>query len=267
MPTPSVPETIPFSVYDGGAIVVPISIAGAGPYRFVLDTGSTRSAVTARLARLLRSPMVAQTALVTPAGRSTRDVTLVQGLEVGRTQPVSVAAMVVSDDALPRAGRVDGLLGQDVLAGQTFTIDYRRRELVWHDGGTAHVRGHRLPLTAANGLQFVSLSSLPGASGPARLVADSGADTIVLFGGDAGAMPSATPMGTGVLRTSAGIQLGRRVSIAELDIGGLLLRDQSALLLTEREATGLLGDGLLPLHLFARVTFDAAARALIVAAR
>jgi hypothetical protein len=74
-------------------------------------------------------------------------------------------------------------------------------------------------------------------------------------------------METGVLRTSAGLRLGRRILLEELDLGSLVLRNQSALLLPEREATGLLGDGLFPLHLFARVTFDAAAQALIVVTR
>jgi hypothetical protein len=46
-----------------------------------------------------------------------------------------------------------------------------------------------------------------------------------------------------------------------------VLRDQPALLLPQGDAFGLLGDGLLPLHLFARVTFDATARVLIVATR
>lgn len=118
-----------------------------------------------------------------------------------------------------------------------------------------------------SGLHFVTIPSLPGTSGPARLLADSGADTIVLFAAAGKAVRSAAPMETGLLRTSAGLQLGRRVSIDELDLGGLKLRNQSALLLADGDTTSLLGDGLLPLHLFARVTFDAAARVLIVAAR
>jgi predicted aspartyl protease len=264
---PQAAATVTLSVYDGGVIVVPVSIAGSGPYRFLLDTGSTRSAITTSLARQLRSPIVAQTAMVTPAGRVTRNITMVQGLQIGRIEPVSVAAMVLPVDALPRAGSLDGLLGQDVLAHRTYTIDYQRRTLVWHDGDTLPVPGHRLPLTTANGLHFVSLPSLPGVSGPARLVADSGADLIVLFASAGRAVRSAAPMETGVLRTSAGLQLGQRIRLDELHLGGLRLRNQSALVLRDDDAGGLLGDGLLPLYLFARVTFDAAARALIVAER
>ena len=264
---PELPSTVTFSVYGGGAIVVPVSIGGSGPYRFLLDTGSTRSAITTRLARLLRSPVLAQTAMVTPGGAGTRNVTLVHDLQIGRVEPVSVAAMVLPDDALLRSKRVDGLLGQDVLASRTYTIDYRRRELVWHDGDTLPMAGHPLPLTTANGLHFVSLASLPGVSGPAKLVADSGANHIVLFASAARAVRSGARLEPAVLRTFTGVRIGQRMQLDELDLGGFKLRNQSALVLPADDNAGLLGDGLLPLHLFARVTFDAAARVLIVAAR
>lgn len=262
------PETVPLSVYDSGAVVVPVMIAGAGPYRFLLDTGSSRSAVTARLAQRLGSPQVAQTMVVTPGGDSIRNLTLIQALQVGHGAPVSVVAMVLPDDALARVGRVDGLLGQDVLANLRYTIDYRREELVWHDGDTDHVPGFRLPLTPANGLFLVTLPRMPGTSSrPAMMVADSGADAVVLFGSSHNTLRSSGPMDAGILRTSAGVQVGRRIRIDSLDLGTVVLRDQPALLLPQGDAFGLLGDGLLPLHLFARVTFDATARVLIVATR
>jgi predicted aspartyl protease len=259
--------TVPISVYANGTIVVPVFIAGTGPYRFLLDTGSTRSAVSARLARKLRSPVVARTSVITPAGGITRNVTTLPALQIAHSPSVAIAAMVLPDEALRRGVTIDGLVGQDVLAGRAFTIDYRRRELVWHHGGTDQIAGHRLPLTEAHGLQFVALPSLAGTSGPARLLVDSGADALVLFTSAGRPVPAAVRLDAGVLRTSAGVQLGQHIRLDELDLGAFTLRNQSALLLPEPDATGLLGDGLLPLHLFARVTFDAAAGVLIVAAR
>lgn len=265
--TTHAPAVLPFSAYQPGAIVVPVSIGGGGPYRFVLDTGSTRSAISTTLARHLRTAVVAQTFMITPAGGGTRNVTTVPALRVGQTRPVSVAAMVLPNEAFAQAGRVDGLLGQDVLATWSYTIDYLRRELVWHDRGTDDVVGHRLPLISANGLQFVELPTLLGSSGPVKLIADSGADAIVLFAIDGRPIRSAAPMETGLIKTSTGVQIGQRIQLEELKLGALTLRNQPALLLPARQATKLLGDGLLPLSLFARVTFDAPAGALIVVAR
>jgi predicted aspartyl protease len=265
--TAYMPAVLPFSDYDRGAIVVPVSIGGAGPYRFLLDTGSTRSAISTTLARHLRTAVVAQTLMITPAGNGNRNVTIVPALQVGHSRPVSVAVMVLPNEALARAGGVDGLLGQDVLAKWSYTIDYRRRELVWHARGAGEVPGHRLPLTSANGLPFVELPTLLGTAGPVRLIADSGADAIVLFATAGRPIRSATPMETGLIKTSTGLQVGHRIQLDELTLGTLTLRNQPALLLPARQDTGLLGDGLLPLSLFARVTFDAAAGALIVVAR
>ncbi len=169
MHPPNVPAAVPFSVYDGGAIVVPVSIAGAGPYRFLLDTGSTRTAITARLARKLRSPVMAQTALVTPAGGGTRNVTLVPALQIGNSRPVSVAAMVIPDDALPRAMRVEGLLGQE----------HPREQELHHRLSTPRVglarRGHRPRAWAPVAAHLGQRTAVRLALEPARLAGAGGA--------------------------------------------------------------------------------------------
>ena len=58
----------PFDLLTDGSIVVPVTIGGTGPYRFVVDTGSSRTVISTRLWRTLRLPVVAQTRMVTPAG-------------------------------------------------------------------------------------------------------------------------------------------------------------------------------------------------------
>ena len=36
-------DSVRFTLAEGGAVVVPVTIDGAGPFRFLLDTGSSRS--------------------------------------------------------------------------------------------------------------------------------------------------------------------------------------------------------------------------------
>src|SRR5947209_3780803 len=50
IPTSSV---VPFHVVRGFAVIVPVTVNGSGPYQFMLDTGSTLSAVDRDLAREL----------------------------------------------------------------------------------------------------------------------------------------------------------------------------------------------------------------------
>ena len=56
----------------------------------------------------------------------------------------------------------------------------------------------------------------------------------------------------------------QQVRVDGLDVGAIRLRDQDAALLERTVADEPLGDGLLPLHLFARVTINGPGRYLVV---
>ena len=75
-----------------------------------------------------------------------------------------------------------------------------------------------------------------------------------------------TPLNVDVLTSFSGVRLAHRVRIDELVIGAARLRDSIAVVVDSGEDAGLMGDGLLPLHVFARVTFNVAERYLIVEA-
>jgi Aspartyl protease len=160
---------------------------------------------------------------------------------------------------------VDGLIGQDLLAGLTYTIDYRRRELSWGPR-TRVASGARLPLEIEDERVLVSLAG-GSTRGPLRLVPDGGADGLVLYLARSRSLPFVTPLDTAVLRTVSGPRVVRRALIDSLDLGGFRLRAQTAVLMECAESDPELGDGLLPLHMFARVTFNGPARYLIVEQR
>ncbi len=77
----------------------------------------------------------------------------------------------------------------------------------------------------------------------------------MLFAGGGRVVPDATPLGAVRLRTVAGDRIAQRVSLDRLDVGAVRLRDVPALVI-EGAPAGADADGLLPLHLFARVTVD-----------
>lgn len=158
------------------------------------------------------------------------------------------------------AGLVDGVIGQDVLAGLVFTIDYRRRQISWH-GDTAPERplGTRLPLQVTSGRLLVTLPQASDPAGGLRLVPDSGADVLVLLTHTGRPLPFVTPLDTVPVRGVSGILAARRVLVQNLEVGTIRLADQVAVLLDGTAAGGYMGDGLLPLRLFARVTFNAGA--------
>ena len=59
--TPSAADrsVTPFDLREDGSVVVPVTIGGTGSYRFLLDTGSSRTVISSRLWKALRLPVVA----------------------------------------------------------------------------------------------------------------------------------------------------------------------------------------------------------------
>jgi len=106
-----------------GRIWAPVTINGQGPFRLVLDTGASHSALTARVAETLGiSQDAGHTALLRGATGSVRvPVVPVESLEYGDLllQP---RRLPVIPDAL---GGAEGVLGTDGLANKRIHIDFR----------------------------------------------------------------------------------------------------------------------------------------------
>lgn len=203
--------------------------------------------------------------MVTPTGSAPRPVALLPALQIGSQFISGVSAMVLPDKALPHGAQIDGLIGQDVLANHAYTLDYEARALRWHDD-TRGVSGIRLRLALSNGLFFVAANG-SGLRNGMHLLADSGADALVVFEPESRVSARPDALATGVLRTSTGSRLGREMVVEALELGTITLRKIRALILPDASGHAMLGDGLLPLHLFARVTVDGPGRTLIVHTR
>ena len=65
------------------AIVLAVRLNGRGPFRFLLDTGSTHSAVSARTAGVIGAPVVAKTMIGSAAGTREALVVRLDAIEVG----------------------------------------------------------------------------------------------------------------------------------------------------------------------------------------
>ena len=86
---------------------------------------------------------------------------------------------------------------------------------------------------------------------------DSGADRLVLFTRPGQRVPALiTPLETVRTRSITGQRLARRVLVQALHVGDTRLGDHEGVLIEGSEPETLMGDGLLPLHLFAAVTFN-----------
>jgi hypothetical protein len=135
----------------------------------------------------------------------------------------------------------------------------------WHAEASA-MPGIRLPLEW-NQERFVVALPQKSPARALRLIPDSGTDAWVFFARPNTPLPSLTPLDTVGMRTLSGPRLLRRVLMDRIDIGSVTLTNQMATLVEDPKPGGPFEDGLLPLHLFARVTFNGPEDYLVVLLR
>lgn len=143
---PAGSETIGIETDWTARMTVPVSIAGSGPYGFIVDTGSERTVISSELAQQLGLG-AGQTAMMHSMTESSRVGTVViPELEVGRRTVEDIHAPALSR----RNIGAEGLLGVDSLRSQRVVFDFvrqemqvmpsRRREERWSGGDTIVVR-------------------------------------------------------------------------------------------------------------------------------
>lgn len=256
-------NTTPFRSTRPGEIVVPVRLNGQGPFAFLLDTGSSHSSISEPLAQTLGAPAVAKSLVRSAIGLAMRPIVRLDHLDVGPTSHDGVLASVVPVRLLDPTGHIDGVVGQDVLASRRYTIDVANQQVIWHAEGEPLPAGPlSLTLHLASGRFLVEL---PQRDSTLLLVPDSGTEGLVLYRRDETRLPplmlAAGKMRMGTLTSAADVQ---PIRVGELRVGSTNLVDVPAVLVDRFGAPATDGDGLLPLHLFSRVTFNGPERLLVV---
>jgi predicted aspartyl protease len=237
-PADRLDASVPIDIDAHGAVFVDVRVNDSGPYRFVVDTGSSRSIVSDRLAREVGAPVAARSEIVTSTGSEVRVVVRLASLSVASVRRADVLAPVLPEARLSRLGPgVRGLLGQDFLSAFTYTIDYHHARLRWDETPACDVPGV-VRLVAADGRFVMSLMDAAGA--PLRLVPDSGAEAPILF------------------RKSRPDEAMAR--LPRVQVGSVTMKNVAAYVIERADDNA---DGLLPLHHFSEVTFAAGGACLV----
>jgi hypothetical protein len=250
-------DVVRFDLDSRGGITVPVFVNGRGPFQFLLDTGSSSSSITESFAARIGAVRVAKSEILTAAGRTLRAVVELSRVSVGSAAVDCLLPSVLPDnDVKALAAHLDGILGQDFLAPHNYTLDYRGRTLNWRVNADDK-SATRLALVKHDAQLLVELPQDGGRV--VRLVPDSGAEGLVLF-----VRHGRTPVDVdGVVDTvhlnsiAGGLQV-RAVSVRTLKVGMVTLRNEPGVILEVGNTPSQEGDGLLPLHRFRKVTFNAA---------
>lgn len=261
-PIPASSYYTPFEYARPGEVVVRARVNGLGPFAFLLDTGSSHSAVSEELARAVGAPTVARTVVTSPIGEEVRPVVRLETVQLGPVAASPVLASLVRGHALDRHRIIQGLIGQDVLKDRRYTLDFLHRRVAWHDGAVVPAGGCRLPLRWMRERFQVELAQ---GDRTLRFVPDSAAHGLVLFNDRRPVqLPIEFDRGSSELSTLGHRTRVRHGRLRELRLCSVTLRDAAAVVVERGGVADGEGDGLLPMHLFDTVTFDGPGRTLHV---
>ena len=103
-------------------MTVPVTVGGSGPFRFLVDTGADRTAISSAVAAQLGLDTSAQASLHSVTGISTVQTATVSNLRLSQ-QDLKIVDAPVLDAANMGA---DGILGTDSLRSQRVVFDFQK---------------------------------------------------------------------------------------------------------------------------------------------
>jgi hypothetical protein len=147
-----------------------VTIDGYGPFRFLVDTGSTTTVIAARHAAMMETPIIGTATVNGTTGTAVMPVARIGKLETGVVTCENIRVAVLSDMGLARE---DGILGADVFAGRRLSFDIQAKSVRVETSRRQTRGGMTSNLRVRNGL----LAEIDGKIGtiPARLMLDTGA--------------------------------------------------------------------------------------------
>jgi len=164
---------VPFELYQRHLIVTKGTIGPLNGLSLLIDTGTIPSMVDGRIARRLHVQAEPST-LVAFGQRVAIQSTILNGFRIGARQRGSVPAGV-GDLSYLEGVRIDAIVGLDVLARTSFSIDYRKRVLRFSADGREELVA---PLELV--WPFLTVEMTIGGQ-QVRLLVDTGSSDLVLF--------------------------------------------------------------------------------------
>jgi hypothetical protein len=253
-------------------IVIPVRINQAGPFDFVVDSGSQVTVVDPSLAQELGLKPQGKVGLVSVASYAQASVTVLDTLEAA-SHLVEKPFVIVQDLGQIQAAdpRIRGVLGENFLAHFDLLIDYPHKLLCLDETGVMRksVHGERISLVAPQHPEsevpftdrlLISVHLSGTGTRQILLQLDSGSDGLILYaGGDEakrGILKQASLQGGGVSKAQRAFAV---LPPQDMRIGARTLSHISFVtpVSVERNVPPMEADGLLPTLLFQRVFISA----------
>jgi hypothetical protein len=174
------PGDIPFKLVQGFAIVVHGSIGPRNDLNFLVDTGAVPSVLGEHLASVLGLSGAAGSLDVLHKQGQAPYVT-VEEVHLGNTRAVGLGMVVVDLAPLQKALGIgiDAIIGLDLFAGQSLSIDYAHRKITPGTSGDAR-RSLPIEIFMAAGAPYIVVPVIVDGHAM-RLLLDTGTNGLTLF--------------------------------------------------------------------------------------
>jgi hypothetical protein len=249
--------SIKFKV-DNSLIIVPVTINGAGPYNFLLDTGCSDMAVDSKLVAELKLPNAGDAKILAPHGTGISSVVRINSVLIGGATVQHVNASVARQFEGPFYN-VRGLLGEAFLQNFDLLIDNQRHVVEFESGPglfADSLTGERTPVLLHGDYQgrftkqrivlFAHIRDL--GERDLRLLLDSGADRVVLFDKVGGLITKQQYYFLLGTPNSGDVSAVNETTVHSLRVGGRVLTDVTVTIPSVIPESDV--DGLLPTYLF-----------------
>ncbi len=241
-------NVLPFKIYGQQLIVVQGSIGSLEKRNLVIDTGAYPSVIDRDLAQKLSLSGHLEELDAVDRTVSSLAVTLPE-IEVGPVHATNVRSLVQDlSEVSKRAGiRIDALVGLDVIAHSSFTIDYEAKKVTF---GPVDPLPSSVPFVVANNKLCVDLQA---GEKSVRLMIDTGAEKVVLLASHVPWIPRSDS--ARAFANLSGSFVMQEVRLDTLQLGDTSLSAEPVYLST-REIPIYSFDGFLSTIQFRQVAFD-----------
>jgi hypothetical protein len=164
-------NSVPLRIARSYPVVERVHVNGAGPFRFLIDTGAQSSAVRLDVAEKLHLRPAYRLDIATSAGSHEMIGTIADRVSLG-DRSVERVELVMHDLAGVRCvdRNIQGVLGQNFLSKFNYLLDYKNRRLVFDDAPEPPL-GTRIRFERIDECPVIRIE---GPRKPLRLVLDSG---------------------------------------------------------------------------------------------
>lgn len=181
--------SLPFRTVNRHQMIVPVSINHAGPFSFLLDTGTQMTMIDPSLAAALHLETAGKAEVASVGMQAAASFAQADLVEAGSHSVANQKVLVFDLANLQATGlNIQGVLGEDFLEQFDMLIDNGHSLLCLDDSAAmrTEIKGSRIPLQAqADGSQLagslIVVARLSDGMRPVRLKLDSGSNVPFLY--------------------------------------------------------------------------------------